>query len=72
MTRRDSVNQTNRSAAEEDRTQRCPICGAPVPPDAEAPPFCSTRCRLVDLGRWMSGDYTISREIKDSDIEEGD
>ncbi len=28
---------------------------------AEAPwfPFCSKRCRLVDLGRWLDSDYTI-------------
>ncbi len=38
---------------------RCPICQEPVAPDAAAFPFCSTRCRMVDLGRWMKGDYRV-------------
>jgi len=25
----------------------------------EARPFCSTRCKQVDLGKWLSGDYVI-------------
>jgi hypothetical protein len=39
----------------------CPICGKPVPPRAEnrAFPFCSDRCRLLDLGKWFGGDYRI-------------
>ncbi|MFG0330331.1 MAG: DNA gyrase inhibitor YacG [Phycisphaerales bacterium] len=43
----------------------CPICGAPAPRDHESFPFCSKRCRLVDLGRWMGGDYTVSRPATD-------
>mgnify|MGYP002623789311 CR=1 FL=1 len=42
---------------------RCPTCKTPVPTDpAERPrdfPFCSERCRLVDLHRWFSEDYRI-------------
>jgi endogenous inhibitor of DNA gyrase (YacG/DUF329 family) len=46
---------------------QCPICRKPVePPDESAPadpsnpfPFCSDRCRLVDLGRWFDGKYQI-------------
>jgi len=35
----------------------CPICGKPA---SEAnKPFCSPRCRDVDLNRWLSGSYTI-------------
>jgi endogenous inhibitor of DNA gyrase (YacG/DUF329 family) len=35
----------------------CPICGKPA---AEASrPFCSERCRDVDLNRWLSGSYAI-------------
>jgi len=36
----------------------CPICGKP----AEAPrhlPFCSGRCRQVDLGRWFGEVYRV-------------
>jgi uncharacterized protein len=40
---------------------RCPICGRP--PSPETRPFCSARCRDVDLNRWLSGSYVIpSRE----------
>ncbi len=44
---------------------RCPICNNPVPdPKNEEPlpayyPFCSDRCRLVDLNRWLTGRYQI-------------
>lgn len=31
-------------------------------------PFCSERCKLIDLGKWASGEYKI--EAKDSDSEE--
>ncbi len=39
----------------------CPICGKPVPPRAETRsfPFCSDRCRLVDLARWLGEEYRI-------------
>jgi len=35
----------------------CPICGKPV--DQKFKPFCSQRCRQVDLNRWLSGNYRI-------------
>jgi hypothetical protein len=35
----------------------CPICGRP--PVAEFRPFCSKRCRTVDLNRWLGGAYAI-------------
>lgn len=39
----------------------CPVCGAPALQDRTNPsrPFCSARCKLVDLDRWLSGDYRI-------------
>ncbi len=37
----------------------CVICRAPVAPGAGSFPFCSQRCRLVDLGRWMDGRYRM-------------
>jgi len=36
---------------------RCPICGRP--PSVETRPFCSPRCRDVDLKRWLTGSYII-------------
>jgi uncharacterized protein len=40
------------------RPRRCAVCGKPVEEDRFRP-FCSARCRQVDLGRWLAGDYTI-------------
>jgi endogenous inhibitor of DNA gyrase (YacG/DUF329 family) len=30
-------------------------------------PFCSERCKLIDLGRWLKGDYKIITELKPGD-----
>ena len=41
----------------------CPTCRAPVARDPARPsklfPFCSERCHLVDLGRWLGEEYRI-------------
>lgn len=36
----------------------CAHCGR-RPPDPRWLPFCSERCKLADLARWLSGDYRI-------------
>lgn len=51
--------------------RKCPICGEPVPAQ-RGDSFCSDRCKKIDLGKWLSGDYTISRPIEQSDLEEGE
>jgi endogenous inhibitor of DNA gyrase (YacG/DUF329 family) len=42
---------------------RCPICSRPyaIAALADLPsfPFCSERCRLIDLGRWIDGAYVV-------------
>ena len=38
----------------------CPICGRPADPVQR--PFCSGRCRQVDLGLWLGGAYAIPGE----------
>jgi endogenous inhibitor of DNA gyrase (YacG/DUF329 family) len=42
---------------------RCPICSTPYEiaalDDLQSFPFCSERCRLIDLGRWADGRYVI-------------
>ena len=40
---------------------KCPICRQPVPLARANPafPFCSDRCKLIDLGRWLSDTYRI-------------
>lgn len=56
---------------------RCPTCKKDVAPDGKAFPFCSERCRLVDLGNWLDGRYRIAsqndeRKPDDSDSNDGD
>ncbi len=39
----------------------CPVCGQRVPVEENrALPFCSRRCREVDLGRWLGEAYLYS------------
>ena len=41
----------------------CPTCRKPVRKDPARPklfPFCSERCHLVDLGRWLGEEYRIA------------
>jgi uncharacterized protein len=52
---------------------RCPICKKPVKSTEPEFPFCSDRCRTIDLGKWASGKYVISSPVADADelIQEG-
>lgn len=50
------------------KSLRCPTCRAVVPHDAEDVPFCSDRCRRIDLGKWASDEYKISSPILDPDL----
>ncbi len=45
--------------------KRCPICGKPAVEASK--PFCSERCRDVDLNRWLSGAYAIPGREDDED-----
>jgi len=38
----------------------CPICGRPSQPSER--PFCSKRCAMIDLNRWLGGNYRIPTE----------
>lgn len=40
--------------------RRCPTCGVVYEAQPLAPPFCSDRCRLLDLGAWAAEKYRIS------------
>jgi uncharacterized protein len=44
---------------------RCPTCKKLVLRTDSEFPFCSERCRLIDLGKWASGGYVISAPITD-------
>jgi tRNA threonylcarbamoyladenosine biosynthesis protein TsaE len=60
------------SVAAFSRPRPCRVCGRAVMSDAATFPFCTERCRLIDLGKWATEDYRITREIKDSDVESGE
>jgi endogenous inhibitor of DNA gyrase (YacG/DUF329 family) len=49
------------------KTVACPNCGIQVPWTAESVwrPFCSERCRLIDLGEWFEERHRISESIDD-------
>ncbi len=55
---------------------RCPICDSAM--DAHGPkewpdwPFCSPRCKMVDLGRWLGGMYRIETPVTKEDLENSD
>jgi uncharacterized protein len=39
---------------------KCPTCGKPVEfKDNPFRPFCSERCKMIDLGRWVNEEYRV-------------
>ena len=59
---------------------KCLCCGKVIPSvsstaegkcriNAAHFPFCSERCRLIDLGAWLDGDYRVSCEAQQADAE---
>ena len=52
---------------------QCPICKKGVKSNDHNFPFCSDRCRTIDLGKWASGSYVISSPVPDTDdsVQEG-
>lgn len=49
------------------RIVSCPICGTPVPWTAQSrwKPFCSERCKLIDLGQWATEKYRVPVEERE-------
>jgi endogenous inhibitor of DNA gyrase (YacG/DUF329 family) len=47
------------------RSLRCPTCRKIVLFSEPEFPFCSERCRTIDLGKWASGAYVISTPVND-------
>ena len=45
-------------------TVACPTCGKPVEWGEQSPsrPFCSERCKLIDLGAWAAEEHAIPGE----------
>jgi len=49
------------------RTVVCPGCGTSLAWSRDNPhrPFCSERCKLIDLGQWATGAYRIPQQDAD-------
>lgn len=51
-------------------TVKCPVCGkTALWHGNEQRPFCSERCRLIDLGNWAAGEYRVPAESLPADDE---
>jgi uncharacterized protein len=48
---------------------KCPICKREVKLDDPFMPFCSARCKDVDLGNWAEGKYSFEGSGKDDESE---
>ncbi len=46
---------------------RCPICKKAVKNGDAEFPFCSERCRTIDLGKWASGAYVIPSQAVEAE-----
>jgi len=46
----------------------CPICGKPAVERHR--PFCSRRCALIDLGRWLGGNYVVPAQPENEEEED--
>jgi endogenous inhibitor of DNA gyrase (YacG/DUF329 family) len=51
---------------------RCSICNKPVLARSQNPmfPFCSERCRFVDLGKWLGEEYRVPDQTPDDQEDE--
>jgi uncharacterized protein len=52
------------------RSLRCPTCRKIVLRSEPDFPFCSERCRLIDLGKWASGAYVIPAPLDEAAMDE--
>ena len=50
-------------------TTRCPICRKEVAFDDSNMPFCSDRCRVIDLGNWATEKYVIASPLGPDELE---
>ena len=46
----------------------CPSCKKPVAEESETLPFCSPRCKLLDLGNWLTGRYVVSSPLSPDEL----
>ena len=50
----------------------CPTCKKPVTIEQPEFPFCSERCRTIDLGKWADGQYVVSTPMSEADLMDAD
>ncbi|HEV7226687.1 MAG TPA: DNA gyrase inhibitor YacG [Pirellulales bacterium] len=49
---------------------RCPVCDRRFESsESQTVPFCSDRCRRIDLGRWLGEEYSVPAERQEEDEE---
>ena len=53
---------------------KCPTCEAPVEwgPQSPSRPFCSERCKLIDLGAWAAEEHSIPGDPLEDELFSGD
>jgi len=54
--------------AKKTKSLRCPTCKTIVLAKDPEFPFCSERCRTIDMGKWASGAYKVSSPIDDPEV----
>lgn len=55
----------------ESRPIPCPTCRKTGPwQDGPAFPFCSERCKMIDLGKWLGEEHRISSPLTVKDLQE--
>ena len=55
-------------------TVNCPTCEAPVEwgPQSPSRPFCSERCKMIDLGAWAAEEHSIPGDPLEDELFSGD
>jgi len=69
-----SVSETTNSSIPSDRWVVCPTCNGKslYGPSNRFRPFCSERCKQIDLGAWSSEEFRMPTEAPPADVEFGD
>ncbi|MDA7980993.1 MAG: DNA gyrase inhibitor YacG [Pirellulales bacterium] len=64
------MSSSDFSGQSEARARRCPICGTMfLGGHSKALPFCSSRCRTIDLGRWLGEGYSVPSNPLDDELD---
>ena len=50
---------------------QCPVCKKEVAPTSAEFPFCSERCRIIDLGNWAAEKYRIPSDPRSDPVHDG-